>query len=47
MKQYGKYFAGLIALYLVVANGTNAGKAFTDGASGVATVTKALQGRPN
>lgn len=45
MKQYAKYGAGLIALYLVVANGTKAGTAFRAGASGVGTVVKAFQGR--
>ena len=45
MKQYGKYFAGLIALYVVVANGSNFGTAFSAGANGVANVTKTLQGR--
>jgi hypothetical protein len=44
MKQYGKYFAGLIALYLVVAN-AGAGTAFAAGAKGVADVTRTLQGR--
>lgn len=45
MKQYGKYFAGLIGLYIVVAHGTDFGKAFSAGASGVSQVTKTLQGR--
>lgn len=45
MKQYGKYAFSLIALYIVVANGSNFGTAFTSGAQGVATVTKTLQGR--
>jgi hypothetical protein len=45
VKQYGKYGFGLIALYIVVANGTNFGTAFTAGARGVSTVTKTLQGR--
>jgi hypothetical protein len=45
VKQYGKYFAGLIALYLVVANGSQAGQAFSAGAKGVSDVTKSLQGR--
>jgi hypothetical protein len=44
VKQYGKYFAGLIGLYIVVANGSGFGTAFTAGAKGVATVTKQLQG---
>lgn len=45
MKQFAKYGAGLIALYLVVANGTKAGKAIRSGASGTADVVKAFQGR--
>jgi hypothetical protein len=45
VKQYGKYFAGLIALYIVVAPGSEAGQVFTAGAKGVDTVTKGLQGR--
>lgn len=45
MKQYGKYFAGLIGLYIVVAHGSNFGQAFTAGANGVSSVTKTLQGR--
>jgi hypothetical protein len=45
VKQYGKYFAGLIALYIIVANGSNAGTVFTNGANGVGTITKNLQGR--
>ena len=45
MKQYGKYFAGLIGLYIVVAHGSNFGTAFTAGANGVSSVTKTLQGR--
>lgn len=45
MKQYTKYFAGLIGLYIVVAHGSNFGQAFTAGANGVANVTKTLQGR--
>jgi hypothetical protein len=45
MKQYLKYGAGLIGLYIVVANGTNFGTAFSAGAQGVSAVTKTLQGR--
>lgn len=45
MKQYGKYFAGLIGLYIVVANGSNFGTAFSAGATGISGVTKTLQGR--
>ena len=45
MKTFAKYGAGLIALYLVVANGTKAGKAIRSGAAGTASVVKAFQGR--
>lgn len=44
MKQYGKYFASLVGLYIIVANGSGFGTAFTAGANGLATVTKQLQG---
>lgn len=39
------YGAGLIALYLLVANGSKAGALMKDGASGGGTVIRALQGR--
>lgn len=39
------YTFGAIALYIVVANGTNFGKAISAGAAGAATDIKALQGR--
>jgi hypothetical protein len=45
VKQYGKYAFSLIALYIVVANGTNFGTAFSAGAQGAVDITKALQGR--
>jgi len=45
VKQYTKYYAGLIALYLVVAKSSNFGQAFKDGATGLNTITKGLQGR--
>ncbi len=45
MKVYAKYGAGLIALYLVVANGTKAGRAFRSGAAGGVSLVKAFQGR--
>lgn len=45
MRIYMKYAAGLIVLYLVVENYTGFGSAVTKGASGAATVVKALQGR--
>jgi hypothetical protein len=44
-KQMLKYGAVLIGLYVVVANGTNFGSAFTQSAQGGATVIKAFQGR--
>lgn len=45
MKQTIKYGVALIGLYIVVANGTNFGTAFSAGAKGVSDVTKTLQGR--
>lgn len=45
MKIALKYGGGLIALYLIVANGTKAGTAFRDGATGTSTIIKAFQGR--
>jgi hypothetical protein len=45
VRQYLRYGAGLIGLYIVVANGTNFGTAFAAGAKGVSDVTKTLQGR--
>jgi hypothetical protein len=40
-----KYGVGLIALYIVVANGSNFGTAFSAGARGVSDVTRTFQGR--
>lgn len=45
IKQLAKYGASLIALYLVVANGSGFGTAFDAGAKGVSNLTKTLQGR--
>lgn len=45
LRTLGKYGAGLIALYLVVYNGSKAGTVISGGASGIATDVKALQGR--
>ncbi len=45
LRELGKYGAGLIALYLIVYNGTNAGHVVSAGASGISTDVKALQGR--
>lgn len=39
------YAAGLIALYLVVYNGTKAGSVIKAGASGSTQIIKSLQGR--
>lgn len=39
------YGAGLIALYLVVANGSKAGALFKDGANGGSSLVRAFQGR--
>lgn len=44
MKQYGKYYAILVGLY-IVAHATGVGSTMTQGASGVATITKSLEGR--
>jgi hypothetical protein len=45
MRKILTYSAGLIALYLVVEHYTGAGTLLDKGASGGATVVKALQGR--
>lgn len=45
MKVALKYVAGLIGVYIVVANGTNFGKAFTAASNGTSTVFRTLQGR--
>ncbi|MEU0788037.1 hypothetical protein ABZ341_41725 [Streptomyces sp. NPDC006173] len=45
MRVYGKYYAGLIALYLVVYNASKAGILMKEGAAGGVKLTKALQGR--
>lgn len=45
MQKYLRYGAGLIALYIIVYNGSKAGQVFKDGASGVSSVAKTLQGR--
>lgn len=45
MKTYGKYAFGLIALYLIVANGTKFGTAVRAGSAGGASLIKAFQGR--
>jgi hypothetical protein len=45
VKQYVRYYAGLVALYIAVAHGSDLGALFSSGASGFATATKSLQGR--
>jgi hypothetical protein len=45
MRTYGKYGAGLIALYLVVYNASKAGILFKEGANGGVKIVKAFQGR--
>jgi hypothetical protein len=45
LKQLAKYGAGLIALYLVVANASGMGTLFGNVATGTSTLTKTLQGR--
>lgn len=45
MKTYAKYGAGLIAVYLIVKNGTNSGRAMDAGASGLSKLVRAFQGR--
>lgn len=44
-KQFLKYGFGAIALYLVVANGTQFGQAFSQGAVGTGKVINAFQGK--
>lgn len=45
MKKALTYSAGLIALYLVVANATGAGSVLRSGAAGGAGLVKTFQGR--
>jgi hypothetical protein len=45
VKQYVKYYAALVALYIGVAHGTDAGNLFRNVASGGAEFTRSLQGR--
>jgi hypothetical protein len=40
-----KYAGGLIALYIVVANGSGFGTAISAGARGASDLTRSLQGR--
>lgn len=45
MRQYGKWTAGLIALYIIVYNASKSGIVMKQGAAGSAKVIKTLQGR--
>lgn len=45
LRQLAKYGTGLIALYVVVANGSNFGQVIAAGAEGTSRVTRTLQGR--
>jgi len=44
-RQLTKYGTGLIALYIVVANGSQFGRVMSQGAEGISGVTRTLQGR--
>lgn len=45
LKQTTRYGAGLIALYIVVANGSRFGQVMSAGADGASELTRTLQGR--
>jgi hypothetical protein len=45
IRQLAKYGAGLIALYIVVANGSKFGTVISAGSKGVSDVSRTLQGR--
>lgn len=45
IRKLAGYGAGLIALYLLVVNGSNSGKLIRDGATGGSDLVKAFQGR--
>jgi hypothetical protein len=45
MRQYGKWGAGLIALYIIVYNASKSGIVMKEGAAGGSKVIKTLQGR--
>lgn len=45
MNKYLRYGVGLVGLYIIVANASNAGAAITSGANGISTVTRTFQGR--
>jgi hypothetical protein len=42
---YMKYSAVLIGVYLMVSHASGAGSLFKNGAAGLSTITKSLQGR--
>lgn len=44
-RQMMRYGAGLIALYVIVANGSQFGAVMSAGAEGTSKVTRTLQGR--
>jgi hypothetical protein len=44
MKQFLKYGFGVIALYLLVYNGTNSGKLISAGATGAKQIINGFQG---
>lgn len=45
LRQALKYGTALIALYLVVANASNAGRVISEGSKGLSGLTRTLQGR--
>lgn len=45
LRQITKYGTGLIALYIVVAYGSQSGAIISQGAAGISGVTRTLQGR--
>jgi len=45
LRQSLKYGTGLIALYVIVANGSSFGQVIAAGANGASHVTRTLQGR--
>lgn len=45
IRQFAKYGTGLIALYVIVANGSRFGQVISAGAQGLTNVTRTLQGR--
>jgi hypothetical protein len=45
VKQYVRYYATLVGLFIVVSRGTDAGALLKAGAQGASDFTKSLQGR--